>query len=163
MSDNEHQRYFLEARAAAGGDDIAAIRALRERFRLDLMAAKQVMLSASGVAASVEEHQERLIGDALAALDEFEARESSQTAGDTAVDVPRRLHFRLMQSSGMPDAGDAEMRELEKLLLAIVGVARVQAIEPHPKGGYGVTLDFAPADVAPLIAAIGHHGWVSVI
>jgi HTH-type transcriptional regulator/antitoxin MqsA len=46
------------------GDRIAALRAIRERFGLDLRQAKEVMLQAEGMATSLDEHQERL-ADAL--------------------------------------------------------------------------------------------------
>jgi len=42
------------------GDRIAAIRAIRERFGLDLRQAKEVMLQAEGTAASLAEHEERI-------------------------------------------------------------------------------------------------------
>jgi hypothetical protein len=42
------------------GDRIAAIRAIRERFGLDLQQAKEVMLQAQGAASSLAEHQERI-------------------------------------------------------------------------------------------------------
>jgi hypothetical protein len=45
---------------AATGDHITAIRAIRERFGLDPRQAKEVMLLAEGIAASLSEHQERI-------------------------------------------------------------------------------------------------------
>lgn len=45
---------------AETGDRIAAIRAIRERFGLDLRQAKEVMLQAEGTAASLAEHEERI-------------------------------------------------------------------------------------------------------
>ena len=45
---------------AATGDRIAALRAIRERFGLDLGSAKAVMLQAEGTASSLEEHQAKL-------------------------------------------------------------------------------------------------------
>lgn len=46
---------------AATGDQIAAIRAIRERFGLDLRSAKEVMLQAEGTAASLDEHQANFV------------------------------------------------------------------------------------------------------
>lgn len=46
---------------AATGDRIAAIRAIREKFGLDLPQAKEVMLQAEGTAASLAENQESLV------------------------------------------------------------------------------------------------------
>jgi hypothetical protein len=45
---------------AETGDRIMAIRAVRERFGLDLRQAKEVMLQAEGTAASLAEHEERI-------------------------------------------------------------------------------------------------------
>jgi hypothetical protein len=45
---------------AATGDRIAALKAVRVRFGLDLRQAKEVMLQAEGTAASVDEHEERI-------------------------------------------------------------------------------------------------------
>jgi ribosomal protein L7/L12 len=42
------------------GDRIAAIRIIRERFGLNLVQAKEVMLQAEGMANSIDEFQERL-------------------------------------------------------------------------------------------------------
>jgi ribosomal protein L7/L12 len=42
------------------GDRITAIRMIRERFGLGLAKAKEVMLQAEGMAATLDEHQERL-------------------------------------------------------------------------------------------------------
>ena len=42
------------------GNRIAALRAIRERFGLDLRQAKEVMLQAEGTASSLDEHEERL-------------------------------------------------------------------------------------------------------
>jgi hypothetical protein len=42
------------------GDRLAAIRAVRERYRLDLSQAKEVMLQAEGEAASLKEYQDRI-------------------------------------------------------------------------------------------------------
>jgi hypothetical protein len=55
-SPHEHFRRIV----ADTGDRIAAIRAIRERFGLDLRQAKEVMLQAEGTAASLAEHQERI-------------------------------------------------------------------------------------------------------
>ena len=49
-------RQMLEA----ASDRIAAIRAIRERFGLDLRQAKEVMLQAEGTATSLAEHEERI-------------------------------------------------------------------------------------------------------
>ena len=46
------------------GDRIAALRAVRDRFGLDLRQAKEVMLQAEGTASSLDEHEGRL-ADAL--------------------------------------------------------------------------------------------------
>ena len=45
---------------AATGDRMAALKAVRVRFGLDLRQAKEVMLQAEGTAASVDEHEERI-------------------------------------------------------------------------------------------------------
>ena len=45
---------------AATFDRIAALKAVRVRFGLDLRQAKEVMLQAEGTAVSVEEHEERI-------------------------------------------------------------------------------------------------------
>jgi hypothetical protein len=45
---------------AATGERIAAIRAIRQRFGLDLRQATEVMLQAEGTASSLDEHQEKL-------------------------------------------------------------------------------------------------------
>jgi ribosomal protein L7/L12 len=57
--DNPHA-LFQEV-IAATGDRIAAIRAIREHFGLDLRSAKEVMYQAEGTAASPDEHQARLV------------------------------------------------------------------------------------------------------
>lgn len=46
---------------AKTGDQIAAIRAIREQFGLDLAQAKEVMLQAEGIAKSLDEHQARFV------------------------------------------------------------------------------------------------------
>jgi hypothetical protein len=56
--DNPHD--LFRAVIAFTGDRIAAIRAIRERFGLDLRSAKEVMLQAEGTASSLDEHQARL-------------------------------------------------------------------------------------------------------
>jgi hypothetical protein len=66
---------------AATGDRIVAIRAIRERFGLDLRQAKEVMLQAEGVAASLDEHEERL-AIALEKLMEADGRASLDAAQD---------------------------------------------------------------------------------
>jgi hypothetical protein len=55
-SPHDHFRRLV----ADTGDRIAAIRAIRERFGLDLRQAKEVMLQADGTAASLAEHEERI-------------------------------------------------------------------------------------------------------
>lgn len=52
---------------SATGDRIAALKAVRMRFGLDLRQAKEVMLQAEATATSVDEHEE-LIADALEQL-----------------------------------------------------------------------------------------------
>ena len=47
---------------AETGDRIAAIRLIRERFGLDLVQAKEVMLQAEGTARSLAEHEEHRVG-----------------------------------------------------------------------------------------------------
>lgn len=56
--DSPHD-HFLRVLADTG-DRIAAIRAIRERFGLDLRQAKEVMLQAEGTGASLAEHEERI-------------------------------------------------------------------------------------------------------
>jgi hypothetical protein len=46
---------------ASGRGPIEAIRAIWERFGLDLRQAKEVMLEAKGVPSSLDEHQQRLV------------------------------------------------------------------------------------------------------
>ena len=61
------------------GDRIAAIRAIREHFGLDLRQAKEVMLQAEGTASSLDEHEGRL-ADAL--------ERAFKDAGDATTDQP---------------------------------------------------------------------------
>ena len=61
---------FLDV-IAATGDRVAAIRAIRERFGLDLRSAKEVMLQAEGTATSLDEHQEKLVEGLERALDQY--------------------------------------------------------------------------------------------
>ena len=72
MTNAEILQAFLSAKAAAGGDDIAGIRVIRERFGLDLTAAKEVMHRASGATTSLSEHQGQLASGLLQALDDSE-------------------------------------------------------------------------------------------
>ena len=58
--DNPHA-LFREVIAATGDRIAAEIRAIRERFGLDLRSAKEVMHQAEGTAASLDEHQARLV------------------------------------------------------------------------------------------------------
>lgn len=55
-SPHDHFRRIV----ADTGDRTAAIRAIRERFGLDLRQAKEVMLQAEGIATSLAEHEERI-------------------------------------------------------------------------------------------------------
>jgi hypothetical protein len=55
---------------ATTGDRIAAIRAIRERFGLDLRSAKEVMYQAEGTAASLDEHQAQLVEGLERAFDQ---------------------------------------------------------------------------------------------
>ena len=57
--DNPHDLFREVFRAT--GDRIAAIRAIRERFGLDLRSAKEVMHQAEGTASSLDEHQAKLV------------------------------------------------------------------------------------------------------
>jgi ribosomal protein L7/L12 len=66
--DNPHS-LFREV-IAATGDRIAAIRAIRERFGLDLRSAKEVMLQAEGTASSLDEHQAKFVEAVERALDQ---------------------------------------------------------------------------------------------
>lgn len=56
------------------GDRIAALRAVRERFGLDLKQAKEVMLQAEGTASSLDEHLERVAD----AIEEFFEKSNDQ-------------------------------------------------------------------------------------
>jgi ribosomal protein L7/L12 len=56
--DNPHD-LFREV-IMATGDRIAAIRAIREHFGLDLRSAKEVMHQAEGTASSLDEHQAKI-------------------------------------------------------------------------------------------------------
>lgn len=63
------QELFREV-VGSTGDRIAALRAVRERFGLDLAQAKEVMLQAEGVANSLDEHQGRWAAELDRALTE---------------------------------------------------------------------------------------------
>jgi hypothetical protein len=71
---------------AATGSQIAAIRAIRERFGLDLRSAKEVMLQAEGVAASLDDHQAKLVEGLEQIFDEHRQSRWAGSTGD-GVDV----------------------------------------------------------------------------
>ncbi len=58
MMDNPHD--LFRAVILLTGDRIAAIRAIRERFGLDLRSAKEVMHQAQGTASSLDEHHAKI-------------------------------------------------------------------------------------------------------
>jgi len=74
MSDPAVLEFFLSAKVASGGDDMVAIRAIRQRFGLDLTAAKEVMHKASGASSSLSDHQGQFAADLFRALDDPERR-----------------------------------------------------------------------------------------
>ncbi len=51
---------FRETLATNNRDFIAAIKAIREQFGMNLRQAKEVMLQVEGTATSLDEHEERL-------------------------------------------------------------------------------------------------------
>jgi hypothetical protein len=61
------------------GEQIAAIRAIRERFGLDFRQAKEVMLQAEGVANTLAEHEERIAIAVVQALRQMEGTAAPRT------------------------------------------------------------------------------------
>jgi hypothetical protein len=165
MIDHQHVQHFVAVRAANGGDDIAAIRAIRERFGLDLPSAKAVMLQATGSASTLDEHQRALAPSALQALDEFEADVRPDQPGSVASgqsDV-RPLYARLLRRKGVETYADAEVDELRLLLTPALGVIKLRTIEHHPKGGYRVTLDLEWSKLDSFIHAVDAAGWMNCL
>ena len=58
MMDSPHEMYRRVF--ATTGDRIAAMKAVRVRFGMDLRQVKEVMLQAEGTAASLDEHEGRI-------------------------------------------------------------------------------------------------------
>jgi hypothetical protein len=82
---------------ASTGDYAAAIRAIRLRFGMSLRQAKEVMLQTQGIAASLDEHQERI---AVALEQEFWDRAAREG-------LPR---FRCIRRSLLPEQIDQSQK-----------------------------------------------------
>lgn len=162
MLNPEHIQHFIAVRAANGGDDIAAIRAIRERFGLDVPAAKAVMLQATGSAGTLDEHQQALVPSALEVLDELEADVRSGSVAPGKIGV-RPLYARLLRRKGVETYADADVDELRQLLARDLGVVKLKTIERHPKGGYGVTLDLEWSKFDSFIHAVDAAGWMNCL
>lgn len=78
MTDPEILGAFVDAKAAASDDDIAAIREIRERYGLSLATAKEFTHKTSGAASSLSEHQEQLAQGLFGALDDLDANYAQQ-------------------------------------------------------------------------------------
>jgi len=165
MPDIAHIEHFLAARAASGGDDIAAIRTVRVRFGLDLAAAKEVMLVATGYASTLDEHQQALMPSVLEVLDEFESALQPENAGAPAPGGAeiRSFYARLLRRVGSETHTETEIGELRALLMAAAGVVRLKTIEGDPKGGYRVTLDLEWSRLEDFVRAVEAAGWMNCL
>jgi hypothetical protein len=146
--------YFRRV-VADTGDRIAAIRAIRERFGLDLRQAKEVMLQAEGTAASLDEHEGRIAA----------ALERIVPAAEISYDLVMGVDMAFVEGSYRLPGGDWQ----------VVIVSRYDVVEPQvvpqrwESGASGVLVRFprsARLDQAAvervLSAALGVREWVAV-
>jgi hypothetical protein len=59
---------------------------------------------------------------------------------------PTRLYLRVIDEDGRPvDDDESELERLRTCLVGAEGVVRLLKLEPHPRGGYAVTVECSGA------------------
>lgn len=71
-------------------------------------------------------------------------------------------HLRLLRRTETTAHTDEERAQLLNFLQSIPGVAQVEIIGVHPKGGYRVTLSISSANIDDLLAKLEAKDWLPV-